>query len=331
MNGIGNYRFHFNWYYLKLLMKLENRINKLTPYLFLLPALLAFAITAFFPIAQAFYLSFTNYDFITKPSFIGWQNYINLWSDRNFWQVLLNTLIYLVCAVPLLIVIPLFLAILVNQKLRGIQFFRVIYYFPVVISVVVAGLAWKWIYAENGLLNYFISLFSSLISWESIKINWLTDSKTAIFAVIAVTVWRGLGYYMVIYLAGLQSIPKDLYEAAAIDGSDGWLKHFDITIPLLKPYIILVAVMSSIASMKVFEEVFIMSRGGPANSTKTIVYYLYEKGFGSLEMGYASAIGIVIFVGIFLVSVATFKLINSSDRSPINSTAAPALSKSSHD
>jgi putative chitobiose transport system permease protein len=286
-------------------------LNKLTPYLFLLPALLAFGITSFLPIIQAFYLSLTNYDFITKPSFIGWQNYISLWSDRLFWQVLLNTLIYLVCAVPLLIIIPLFLAILVNQKLRGIQFFRVIYYFPVVISVVVAGLAWKWIYAENGLLNYFVSLFGS------IKINWLTDASTAIFAVIAVTVWKGLGYYMVIYLAGLQSISQDLYEAAAIDGSDGWIKHFDITIPLLKPYIILVAVMASISAMKVFEEVFIMSRGGPANSTKTIVYYLYEKGFGSLEMGYASAIGIVIFGGIFLVSVATFRFINS----PVNSPA----------
>jgi putative chitobiose transport system permease protein len=286
-------------------------LNKLTPYLFLLPALLALGITSFLPIIQAFYLSLTNYDFITKPSFIGWQNYISLWSDRLFWQVLLNTLIYLVFAVPLLIIIPLFLAILVNQKLRGIQFFRVIYYFPVVISVVVAGLAWKWIYAENGLLNFFVSLFGS------IKINWLTDASTAIFAVIAVTVWKGLGYYMVIYLAGLQSIPQDLYEAAAIDGSDGWIKHFDITIPLLKPYIILVAVMASISAMKVFEEVFIMSRGGPANSTKTIVYYLYEKGFGSLEMGYASAIGIVIFGGIFLVSVATFRFINS----PVNSPA----------
>lgn len=292
-------------------MKLNFNVNKLTPYLFLLPALLAFGVTAFLPIIQAFYLSLTNYDFITKPSFIGWQNYINLWSDRLFWQVLLNTLIYLIVAVPLLIIIPLFLAILVNQKLRGIQFFRVVYYFPVVISVVVAGLAWKWIYAENGLLNYFVSIPASILNGQTTKINWLTDPKTAIFAVIAVTVWKGLGYYMVIYLAGLQSVPQDLYEAAAIDGSDGWLKHFDITIPLLQPYIILVAVMSSISAMKVFEEVFIMSRGGPANSTKTIVYYLYEKGFTSLEMGYASAIGIVIFVGIFLVSVATFRFISS--------------------
>ncbi len=308
---------------MKLSPQISRKKGEITPYLFLLPALLAFGITSFLPIVQAFYLSLTNYDFITKPTFIGWQNYLNLWSDRLFWQVLLNTLIYLVFAVPLLIIIPLFLAILVNQKLRGIQFFRVIFYFPVVISVVVAGLAWKWIYAKNGLLNYFISVALSLFNLESIKVNWLTDAKTAIFAIIAVTVWKGLGYYMVIYLAGLQSISQDLYEAAAIDGSDGWLKHIDITIPLLKPYIILVAVMSSISAMKVFEEVYIMSRGGPANSTKTIVYYLYEKGFSSLEMGYASAIGIVIFIGIFLVSVATFKFINSPSVS-----ASEAIAKS---
>lgn len=276
---------------------------KWTPYLFLLPAGLAFGITAFVPFLQAVYLSFTDYDLISPPTLIGWQNYLNLWGDRQFWRVLGNTLLYLICAVPLLTLIPLFLALLVNQKLWGIQFFRLVYYFPVVISVVIAGLAWKWIYAETGLLNY---LIGSVSGW---KINWLTDPNTAIFAIIAVTVWRGLGYYMVIYLAGLQTIPPELYEAAALDGSDGWLKHWDITIPLLNPYMVLVGVMSAIASMKIFEEVYIMSRGGPANSTKTIVYYLYEKGFLSLEMGYAAAIGVAMFLGILVISTATFKFI----------------------
>lgn len=287
-------------------MKLKLKGTYWTPYFFLLPALLLLGITAFLPVLQAVYLSFTNYDFIGTPSFIGFKNYSQLWRDRLFWQVLYNTIIYLIFAVPLLVIIPLFLAILVNQKLRGIQFFRAIYYFPVIVSVVIAGLAWKWIYAENGILNYFVSM----ITLQTTKIPWLTDPKTAIFAIIAVTVWRGLGYYMVIYLAGLQAISQDLYEAAAIDGSDGWRKHFDITIPLLKPYILLVAVISSISAMKIFEEVYIMSRGGPANSTKTIVYYLYEKGFSSLQMGYASAIGVVLFLVIFFVAIATFRFIN---------------------
>lgn len=274
-----------------------------TPYLFLLPALVFLGISSFLPVIQAMYLSFTNYDLIGSPSFIGWKNYEVLWRDRQFWQVLGNTLIYLVFAVPFLVIVPLFLAILVNQKLKGIQVFRAIYYFPVIVSVVIAGIAWKWVYAENGILNYFISL----IAFQPIKISWLTDPATSIFAIIAVTIWRGLGYYMVIYLAGLQAIPQDLYEAAAIDGSDGWQRHFDITIPLLKPYIILVAVISSISAMKIFEEVYVMSRGGPANSTKTIVYYLYEKGFSSLEMGYASAIGVVLFAIVFVVSIATVR------------------------
>jgi putative chitobiose transport system permease protein len=281
------------------------KLNRtLTPYVFLLPALLILAVSSFWPVLQAIYLSFTDYDIIGSPNFIGLKNYEQLWKDQLFWKVLFNTLIYMVVAVPSLVILPLFLAILVNQKLRGIQFFRAAYYVPVIVSVVVAGIAWKWIYAENGLLNYFTSIFSS------VKIPWLTNSSTAIFAIIAVTIWKGLGYYMVIYLAGLQTIPQDLYEAAAIDGSDGWRKHVDITIPLLKPYITLVTVISAIAAMKVFEEVYVMSRGGPANSSKTIVYYLYEKGFSSLEMGYASAIGVVLFVVVFVLSVLSVRSVD---------------------
>ena len=287
------------------LPKVRHKKFSWTPYLFLLPAIAGLCLTSFLPLLQAIYLSFTNYDFVGSPSFVGWQNYLELSRDRTFWKTLGNTLIYLIFAVPSLVILPLALAILVNQKLRSIKFFRAIYYFPVIVSVVVAGIAWKWVYAENGLLNYFLSI----ISWQSIKIPWLTDPKTSIFAIIAVVVWRGVGYYMVIYLAGLQSIPVDLYEAAAIDGSDGWQKHLDITIPLMKPYIILVAVISAIGAMKIFEEVYIMSQGGPANSTKTVVYYLYDK-FSSLEMGYASAIGVFLFLVIFIVSILTFKFIN---------------------
>ncbi len=272
-----------------------------------MPAIIFLGLTSFVPILQAIYLSFTDYDLIGEPNFIGWQNYDKLWRDRIFWQTLGNTLTYLIFAVPSLVILSLALAILVNQKIRAIKFFRAIYYFPVVVSVVVAGIAWKWVYAQNGILNYFLSIVSS----QNISIPWLTDPRTAIFAVISVVIWRGVGYYMVIYLAGLQSIPQDLYEAAAIDGSDGWQKHFDITIPLMRPYIILVSVISSISAMKIFEEVYIMSpQGGPANATKTIVYHLYDQGFTSLEMGYASAIGVFLFLVIFIISIATFKFAN---------------------
>ncbi|MFN5855077.1 MAG: carbohydrate ABC transporter permease [Pseudanabaenaceae cyanobacterium] len=289
----------------------SHRINQpWTPYLFILPAVLLLGLTAFLPIAQAIYLSFTNYDFVGEPTWLGLKNYSNLWQDQLFWKVLGNTLIYLIFAVPCLIFLPLGMAILVSntigKKLRGMRLFRAIFYFPVLLSVVVAGIAWKWVYAETGILNYFLSS----ITGQAVRLPWLTDPRLAIFAIIAVTVWKGLGYYMVIYLAGLQAIPQNLYEAAMIDGSDGIQKHFDITLPLMRPYILLVGVISSIAALKIFEEVYIMSQGGPANSTKTVVYYLFEKGISSLEMGYASAIGVFLFLVIFVVSIATFRLTN---------------------
>ncbi|MEM6447635.1 MAG: sugar ABC transporter permease [Cyanobacteria bacterium P01_D01_bin.123] len=276
-----------------------------TPYLFLLPALLALGLISFWPVSQAIYLSFTEYDIIEVPRWIGLENYQRLIGDRRFWEVLGNTLVYLATVVPLLVLLPLGLAIAVNQKLKGIHWFRVAYYVPVIVSIVVAGIAWKWIYAESGLLNYILSW----LAFQPVRISWLTQPNLALVAIAMVTVWKGLGYYMVIYLAGLQSIPANLYEAAMIDGSDGWERHWDITIPLMQPYIILVSVLSSIAAMKVFEEIYVMSRGGPANSTKTVVYYLYERGFSNLDMGYAAAIGTVLFLVILLLSLSTVRLI----------------------
>ncbi len=278
----------------------------LTPYLFLLPALVLLGLTVFYPAIQAFFLSFTRYEYdLTQPPlWIGFKNFQRLLVDPVFWQTFRNTLLYLVCVVPILVTLPLGLAILVNQKLRGIHWFRVAYYIPVVISMVVAGIAWKWLYAENGLLNQLLRLIG--LSQEGIP--WLTSPQWAIFSVMAVTVWKGLGYYMVIYLAGLQAIPPDLYEAAAIDGSDGIKKHWDITVPLMRPYLLLVAVISAISATKVFEEVYIMTQGGPRNSSKTLVYYVYEQAFQNLEMSYACTIGLVMFLIILGLSVLRLTL-----------------------
>lgn len=278
----------------------------LTPYLFLLPALVMLGLTVFYPAIQAFFLSFTQYEYdLTQPPvWIGFKNFHRLLIDPVFWQTLRNTLLYLVCVVPILVSLPLGLAILVNQKLCGIHWFRVAYYIPVVISMVVAGIAWKWLYAENGLLN-------QLLRWVGVTqagVPWLTSPQLAIFSVMAVTVWKGVGYYMVIYLAGLQAIPPDLYEAAAIDGSDGMKKHWDITVPLMRPYLLLVAVISAISATKVFEEVYIMTQGGPRNSSKTLVYYVYEQAFQNLEMSYACTIGLVMFLVILGLSVLRLSL-----------------------
>jgi putative chitobiose transport system permease protein len=287
--------------------------RQLIPYLFLLPALLLLGLTVFYPAGQAFYLSFTRIDDIgLPPVWIGLKNFQRLWGDRTFWQTLRNTLLYLCGVVPLLVTLPLGLAILVNQKLRGMRWFRVAYYIPVVISMVVAGIAWKWIYQGNGLLNQLLKL----LGLSQTGIDWLTDPHLAIFSVMVVTVWKGLGYYMVIYLAGLQAIPADLYEAAAIDGSDGLKKHLDITVPLMQPYILLVAVISAISATKVFEEIYVMTKGGPLNSSATIVYYLYDQAFQKLEISYACTIGLVMFLmilGLSLLRLSVEKLTTSAD------------------
>lgn len=281
--------------------------QKAIPYLFLLPAIVALSITIFLPAIQAFSLSFTQYDYdLTQlPRWVGLANFQRLASDRVFWQTIGNTLLYLVGVVPVLVIVPLILAIVVNQKLRGIYWFRTAFYTPVVVSMVVAGIAWKALYTNNGILNQFLQQLGF-----SEGIPWLTSPQLAIWSVMLVTIWKGLGYYMVIYLAGLQAISSELYEAAAIDGSDGWQKHWDITFPLMRPYLMLVAVISAISATKVFEEIYVMTQGGPRNSSKTVVYYLYERAFQDLDVSYACTIGLVLFLAILVLSILNLRLSN---------------------
>jgi putative chitobiose transport system permease protein len=285
--------------------------RSLTPYLFLAPALLMLVISVFWPALQAFRLSFMEYgyDITQPPTWVGLDNFERLIKDDVFWKTLKNTVLYLLCVVPILAIAPLLLAILVNQKLRGMRWFRVAYYTPVVVSMVVAGIAWKWLYSEKGLLNYLISA----VAHSDIRIPWLTSPDWALFSVMAVTVWKGLGYYMVIYLAGLQGLSADLYEAAAIDGSDGWRKHWDITLPLMRPYLFLVSVISAIAATKVFEEVFVMTKGGPLNASKTVVYYVYSSAFDDLDMSYACTIGLALFLVILALSFIRLALGNPAE------------------
>jgi putative chitobiose transport system permease protein len=277
----------------------------MTPYLFLLPALFFLSLTVFIPALQAFSLSFTRYeyDLTQNPTFVGLENFQRLFNDPLFVKTILNTILYLIGVVPVLVIVPLGLAILVNRKLKGITWFRTAYYTPVVISMVVAGIVWKALYLDNGLLNQFLKQ----IGFKE-GISWLTSPQLAIWSVMLVTIWKGLGYYMVIYLAGLQSISPELYEAASIDGSDGWNKHRDITIPLMKPYLLLVAVISSISATKVFEEIYIMTQGGPRNSSKTVVYYLYEKAFKDIDISYACTIGLILFLVILILSIFNLSL-----------------------
>ncbi len=285
-----------------VLQVLRSKSSQFMPYLFLAPALILLGLTVFYPALQALYLSFTEYDLLSAPEWIGLKNFRILWRDELFWRSFWNTILYLVCVVPLLVTLPLGLAILVNQKLRGIQWFRVMFYTPVVISMVVAGIAWKWLYDSNGLLNQGLGAIGLG------AIGWRTDPKIALFSVMVVTVWKGLGYYMVIYLAGLQGISPDLYEAAAIDGSDGVGKHLDITLPLMKPYLLLVGVISAISATKVFEEVYVITSGGPNNASNTIVYYVYNQAFQQLKISYGCTIGLVMFLVILGLSIVRLGL-----------------------
>ena len=204
--------------------------KKYTPYLFLLPALTVLIIFFFIPFFQTFGLSFFDYSSsLYNPDFCGADNYIKLFKEPIFYKVMFNTFMYLIIAVPFLVIFPLFLAILINQKIRGITLYKIILYLPVIVSIVVAAIAFKWLYANDGLLNYFIGILGID------KIGWLTDPNVALFSVIALTIWKGLGYYAIIYLATLLTIPDSLYEAADIDGANTLQKHLKITYIFIKP------------------------------------------------------------------------------------------------
>ncbi len=263
---------------------------------------------------MALVMSFTQTGLdVSEPlRFIGFANLRRLAGDPMFYKVLGTTLIYLFGVVPPIVLGALALAVLVNRALPGIHIIRAAFYTPVLVSIVVAAIAFRWLYAENGLINGWLG---ALIGSGFLPIDFLSNPLLALPSVMLVTLWKGLGYYMVIFLGGLQGIPGELYEAAELDGSEGWRKHLDITLPLLRPYLTLVAVISAIAATKVFEEVFLMTQGGPADSTRTLVYYVYDQAFAELEISYACTVGLALFLIVLLLTAV--RLAFSDDRSLI--------------
>ena len=268
---------------------------------FLAPALTLLSLSVLVPALMALVISFTQTGLdVTEPlKFIGLTNFQRLLGDPMFYQVLGTTLIYLFGVVPPIVIGALTLAVLVNRILPGVHILRAAFYTPVLVSIVVAAIAFRWLYAENGLINGWLG---ALFGQGFIPIDFLTNPFLALPSVMLVTLWKGLGYYMVIFLGGLQGIPIELYEAAELDGSEGWRKHVDITLPLLRPYVTLVAVISAIAATKVFEEVFLMTQGGPADSTRTLVYYVYDQAFAELEISYACTVGLALFLLVLLLT-----------------------------
>ena len=288
--------------------------NSLVAWAFVLPALLLIGISVLLPALMALVMSFssTGLDVSEPLRFAGLENLRRLISDPMVRRVLITTFLYLVGVVPPIVLGSLGLAVLVNQSLPGRDLLRGAFYTPVLVSIVVAAIAFRWLYAENGLINGWLG---ALLGPAFSPIGFLTSPFLALPAVMLVTLWKGLGYYMVIFLAGLQGIPKELYEAAELDGSYGWRQHLHITLPLLRPYVTLVAVVSSIAATKVFEEAFLMTQGGPADATRTIVYYVYDQAFAELEISYACTLGLALFLLVLLLTLV--RLAFSGDRTLI--------------
>ena len=270
--------------------------------LFLLPNLLGFLVFIFWPLIASFGLSFTSWDLLTPIKWVGLENYKTLISDQVFWKVLWNTIYFTVGNVPVGIILSLFLAIALNQKIKGITIFRAVYFLPVISSTVAVAIVWQWLYnPQFGLLNYLLSLVG--IDGP----NWLSSTTWAMPAVIITSIWRGLGFNMLLFLAGLQGIPETYYEAAKIDGANWWVLFKNITIPLLSPTTFFVVVISIINSFQVFDQIYIMTAGGPARSTSVLVHYLYQNAFQYFKMGYASAIGYVLFFLVFTVILIQLK------------------------
>ena len=267
-------------------------------YLFLLPAGIILLVFFFIPFFQTIYLSFFSYsNDVYNPDFVFLNNYFELIKSPLFLKTILNTFYFLILCVPFLVIFPLFLAILINQKIKCKNIYKILIYIPVVISIVVVAIAFKWLYAPEGLLNFFVEKLGFT------PIGWLSDPKVAMISVALVTIFKGVGYYMMIYLSALMSVPNELYEAAEVDGAVGFRKHMLVTIPHIMPIIALVSTISSISALKVFVEIYVMTKGGPLNSTKTIVYYIYEKAFENLDLGIASAGAVILLFIVMIFSI----------------------------
>jgi multiple sugar transport system permease protein len=279
------------------------RHSSRSTFVFLSPWIVTFALFGVYPLLFSLLVSLADYNPLRGGlRWVGLDNYGRALGDPLFWQSLKVTMIFVAGTIPFTTVLALSLALLVNRPLRARGFFRASFFLPTVVSLVVVSLIFKQVYSPFGLLNL-------LLRTAGLQGHpWLQDPLTALPAVMVMDVWAAIGYYMVIYLAGLQTIPAELYEAAALDGGDGWRRHWHITLPLLLPTTLFVVVINTIRSLQVFIEIFVMTQGGPLNATRTTVYYLYEQGFRYFDMGYASAIAYLLFVVIMLFSIAQSRL-----------------------
>ena len=272
-------------------------------WLMLAPNVIGFIMFMLIPVIATFVLSFTKYDMLNPPKFIGIDNYVTMFKDPIVWQVTGNTLLYTLLTVPVGMCISLLLAVMLDQKIAFRRFYRAAFFLPSITSMVVVAIVWQWIYnPEFGLLNYFLSLFG-------IKgPKWLLDARTSLLSLAIVGIWKSAGYNMIIFLSGLQGISTSYYEAAMLDGAGTWAQFRYITLPLLKPTTFFIFVMSVISSFQVFDQVMLMTQGGPGRSSSVLVHYLYQNAFTYFKLSYACAIAYLLFFIIMALTIFNMRM-----------------------
>jgi len=282
----------------------------LAPALFIAPGFLLFVVAIIYPMLQAFQISLYDWKIIAgaTSTFIGADNYIRAFNDPVFWLSLANSGIYMAFTVPFEIAFGLGVAMLLKESSPSQTFFRVLYYLPVVTSWVVVSLLFRYLFADQGLINFTLS---DLLHVTDTNVSWLSERWTALVAICALGIWKGIGWSMMIFLAALQGVPKALIEAATIDGANRWQRFFSVTVPAIWPSIIFVTVMLVIGGFNVFISVLVMTGGGPAGSTQVLLTYMYLQAFTYLDFGYGSAIAVVLTFLVFTLSVIQLKLFSN--------------------
>ena len=282
-------------------------------YIFLAPALSAIFVFFFIPVLAAFIISFTDFDIyalgdISTVRFVGLNNYLKLFDDPLFFTAFKNTFYFVIMSGPLSIAVSLGAALLLNSKLvKYKSIFRLSYFIPVVTTLVAVAIVWRFIYHPKfGIINYLLSLIGIA------PIDWLGEPSTAMPAIVLMSVWKNFGYNMIIFIAGLQNIPEDLYEAASIEGASEWQQFKSITLPMLAPTTIFISIITMIGYFQLFAEPYVMTQGGPLNSTLSIVQFMYQEGFRWWNMGYSAAIAFVLFFIIMIGTVVQLKVQKSS-------------------
>jgi len=271
-------------------------------YLFIAPNFIVVLVFTIIPVFFSLYMSLTDWNILSAPNFVGLANYEKLLSDPVAKETFFNTFYFTIISVPINVVITLVLAVMLNQKLRGIGFYRTAYYLPVISASVAVSLMFMWILANNGLLNQLLEI----IGLKPVK--WLTDPNLALNSVIGVTIWKGLGMNMIIFLAALQDIPSEMLEAAAIDGANRFQQFTKITVPLISPVIFFVTITGVIGSFQSFDLVYNMTHGGPGHATTLIGYYIWQHAFNYLHMGYGAALAYVLFIIILILTIIQWAL-----------------------